>query len=64
MSYGGRFGYNYFFTPRNGLRFISMFQMENLKITPNQYVLFQDSSDNSHYTVSAGVDYLFDFTKG
>lgn len=64
ISYGGRFGYNYFFTPRNGLRFIVAFSRANLKITPNEYSIFQDSIDGSYYTGSAGVDYLLDFTKG
>lgn len=64
MSYGGRFGYNYFFTPRNGLRFMVAFSRANLKIAPNKYGIFQDSIDSSYYTGSAGVDYLLDFTKG
>lgn len=64
INYGGRFGYNYFFTPRNGLRFIVAFSRANLKIAPNEYSIFQDSIDSSYYTGSAGVDYLLDFTKG
>lgn len=64
ISYGGRFGYNYFFTPRNGLRFMVAFSRANLKITPNEYGIFQDSIDGSYYTGSVGVDYLLDFTKG
>lgn len=64
MSYGGRFGYNYFFTPRNGLRFIAALQRTNLKITPHKYSLFEDSIHRPYYIASVGVDYLLDFTKG
>ncbi|PAF54451.1 hypothetical protein BKH42_00625 [Helicobacter sp. 13S00482-2] len=64
VGYGGRFGYNYFFTPRNGLRFIVSFTTGNLKLNTHKYAPFVDFEDSVYYTASAGIDYLFDFTKG